>query len=225
MGPFGREVVRVFSLVSTAALFLFCGTLWGEDPKEEWAARQVYLEDCAGCHGYDRTGFIGVPLIPSYLNGLSEAGIRSLIRDGVLDTLMPAWKCRLREDDLRLLARYFKVIRPETQKEIRIKPDGSLEVIQKANWWEDSKRVEKGNSLFTEYCMGCHHPEIEAFAPSYRKVAGERDIRVIVGQIKFPHSNSKILGYAEQTMPKFDLTDEEIKNLGAYVGHFRIPEK
>jgi len=73
--------------------------------------------------------------------------------------------------------------------------------------------------------MGCHHPEYEAFAPSYIEIALKRDIRAIMGQIKFPYTSSRVLGYTEQTMPKFDLTDSEIKDLGAYIYRFRTSRK
>lgn len=222
-GPLMKGVLRFLS--AGIILFLFSGVLWGEDSRKEWAARQIYLENCSGCHGFDRMGFIGVPLIPSNLGALSEAGIRSLVRYGILDTLMPAWDCRLTLDELRLLSHYFKTTRPESRKEIQVQENGSLEVVERSAWWDDPKRIARGNSLFGDYCMGCHHPEYEAFAPAYRSVARQRDIRAIVGQIKFPYTSSKILGYTEQTMPKFDLTDDEIKSLGAYVYQFRVLEK
>ena len=212
-------------LSAAIVLLIFSGGLWGEDSRDEWAARQIYLENCGGCHGFDRMGFVGVSLSPADLGALSEAGIRSLVRYGIRDTLMPAWDCRLSLDERRLLAHYFKTTRPESRKEIRVKENGNLGVAEASAWWDDPRGIERGNFLFGEYCMGCHHPEYEAFAPAYRSVARQRDVRAIVGQIKFPYTSSKILGYTEQTMPKFDLTDEEIKNLGAYVYHFRALEK
>jgi mono/diheme cytochrome c family protein len=128
-------------------------------------------------------------------------------------------------EELRLLSRYFKITRPETEKAIERGPHGDLQVIERREWWSDPQRIERGKSLFADYCMGCHHPEYEAFAPAYRNIARQRDIRAIVGQIKFPYTSSRILGYTQQTMPKFDLTDEEIRNLGAYVYHFRTEGK
>jgi len=225
VGVLAREAMRLLCIAILVMLFVSASALWGEDPGDEWAPRQIYLENCAGCHGFDRMGFVGVPLTPSDLSSLSEAGIRSLIRQGILDTLMPGWSCRLKEEDLRLLSRYLKGVRPESKKEIQVKPDGSFEVVERLSWQKDPQRMERGKLLFSEYCMGCHHPEIEAFAPAYRNVARERDMRVIVGQIKFPYANSKLLGYADQTMPKFDLSDEEIKSLGAYIYHFKTEEK
>jgi hypothetical protein len=44
-----------------------------------------------------------------------------------------------------------------------------------------------------------------------------------MGQIKFPYSSSAILGYTEQVMPRFNLTDREIRSLGAFVYSFRNP--
>jgi mono/diheme cytochrome c family protein len=185
---------------------------------DEWEARQIYLENCAGCHGFDRTGFIGVALDPAALGTLSEAAVRSLIRNGVFDTLMPPWDCRLPLEQLRRLSHYLKNVPVETEKEIRAGSDGRLVVAPaRPAWWRNQQRIERGRSLFREYCMGCHHPEYEAFAPAYAVVAAKRDLREMLGQIKFPFSSSQILGYGIQAMPKFDLTDPEIKALGAYV--------
>jgi len=209
----------------TIMLLVLPVALLGEDGKDGWAARQIYLENCAACHGFDRMGFIGVPLIPSTLQPLSEAAIRSLIRNGIPDTLMPTWSCRLSLNELRLLSRYFKITRPETEKAIQRGPHGDFQVIERREWWSNPQSIEKGKSLFADYCMGCHHPEYEAFAPAYRNVARQRDTRTIMGQIKFPYTSSRILGYTQQTMPKFDLTDEEIRNLGTYIYQFRTEGK
>lgn len=213
--------MKVTCFLSIMILFSFLGSLSGEDLKDERAARQLYLENCAACHRFDRTGFIGVSLIPSNLTALSEAAIRSLIKHGIPDTLMPTWSCRLTLKQLRHISHYLKTTPAETIKKIKIKPDGDFEVIEDITWWADPKRIEKGRSLFYEYCMGCHHPELEAFAPSYRDIVSKRNIRTIVGQIMFPYTSSKILGYTDQTMPKFDLTDNEIRDLGAYIYNFR----
>jgi mono/diheme cytochrome c family protein len=206
-----------FVFILYFAIFL-CPVVAHEDElMGEWVVRQIYLENCAACHGYDRTGFIGAELTPSNLDGLSEAALRSLISHGIEETLMPAWSCRFTIEQLRGLSYYLKETPPEIQKVIWSRSKGSLEVADAVRWWNDPKRIHKGQTLFMEYCMGCHHPKYEAFAPTYGDVARKRHIRAIVGQIKFPYSSSRILGYLEQGMPKFELTDDEIKSLGAYV--------
>jgi len=218
----GRYFIRkVTGLIFAFILFTFPGLLAGEDLKHGWAARQIYLENCAACHGFDRTGFIGIPLFPARLTALSEAAIRSLIRHGIEDTLMPAWRCRLPLKKLRQLSYYLKETPAEIVKRIKIGSDGNYEVVKNMTWWIDSHRIKSGRSLFDEYCMGCHHPKIEAFAPAYSEIASKRDISTIMGQIKFPYTSSIILGYTDQIMPVFDLTDNEIRNLGAYVYSFR----
>jgi len=218
----GRHFIRkVTVLIFALILIAFTGLFAGEDLKHGWTARQIYLENCAACHGFDRTGFIGVSLTPEKLTVHSEAGIRSLIRFGIEDTLMPTWRCRLKLTQLRQFSYYLKKVPAEIVKKIKIGSDGNYEVVANINWWRDSNRIKKGLSLFGEYCMGCHHPEIEAFAPAYSDIAGKRDINAIMGQIKFPYTSSIILGYTDQIMPVFDLTDNEIKNLGAYVYSFR----
>lgn len=218
----GHHFIRkVTSLILAFILFVFSGLFAGEYLKHGFAARQIYLENCAACHGFDRTGFVGVSLTPDELAVHSEAAIRSLIRYGIEDTLMPAWKCRLTLKQLRQLSYYLNKIPAEVVKKIKIRPDGNYEAVADIAWWSDTNRIETGLSLFGEYCMGCHHPEIEAFAPSYRDIAGKREISTIIGQIKFPYTSSIILGYTDQIMPVFDLTDNEIKSLGAYVYSFK----
>lgn len=223
--PFLRKVI---SLILGLILFAFTGLFAGESLKYGFAARQIYLENCAACHGFERTGFIGVSLTPERLAVHSEAAIRSLLRYGIEETLMPAWDCRLTLTQLRRLSYYLKETPAELVKKIKIGSDGNYKAVADMNWWRDSNRIKKGLSLFNEYCMGCHHPEIEAFAPSYSDIAGKRDINAIMGQIKFPYTSSIIFGYTDQIMPVFDLTDNEIKNLGAYVYSFRnigLPQK
>lgn len=217
----GHSIRKVTVLIFALILFAFTTLFAGEDLKHGWAARQIYLENCASCHGFDRTGFIGIPLVPAELKAHSEAAIRSLIRHGVRDTLMPAWSCRLSLKQMRQLSYYLKEAPAEVVKKINIGSDGNYEVVEDTIWWRDSIHIKKGLSLFDEYCMGCHHPTIEAFAPAYSEIAGKRDISAIMGQIKFPYTSSTILGYTDQTMPVFDLTDNEIKNLGAYVYSFQ----
>jgi len=216
-----RFIRKVMSLILVLILFAFTGLFAGEYLKNGFAARQIYLENCAACHGFDRTGFIGSPLVPAELRARSEAGVRSLIRYGIEDTLMPAWNCRLTLKQLRQLSYYLKTVPAEIIKKIKIESDGNYKLVADTNWWRDVGRIKKGLSLFGEYCMGCHHPEIEAFAPAYSDIADKRDIRAIMGQIKFPYTSSIILGYTDQIMPVFDLTDNEIKDLGAYVYSFR----
>jgi len=218
----GRHFIRkVTSLLFAFILFNSSGLLAGETLKDRWAARQIYLENCAACHGFDRTGFIGAPLAPAELKTRSEAAVRSLVRHGIDETLMPAWSCRLSLKKLRQLSFYLKETPAEIEKKIKIGSDGNFEVVKNKMWPNDPKRIKKGRSLFDEYCMGCHHPTIEAFAPAYSEIAAQRDIRAIMGQIKFPYTSSLILGYTDQIMPVFDLTNNEIKNLGAYVYSFR----
>jgi len=214
-------IKKVTSLIFALILFTFPGLLAGEDMKDRWAARQIYLENCAACHGFDRTGFIGTSLVPAELKTRSQAAVRSLIRHGIDGTLMPAQSCRLSLKKLRRLSYYLKETPAEIVKRIKIGSDGNYEIVKNKMWQRDPKRIKNGRSLFDEYCMGCHHPTIEAFAPAYSEISAKRDIRAIMGQIRFPYTSSLILGYTDQIMPVFDLTNNEIKNLGAYVYSFR----
>jgi len=66
--------------------------------------RELYLENCANCHGRDLAGGSGGSLIDDqWKHGSSDAEIAAVIRDGVPDMDMPAWGGALDEKQIRAL--------------------------------------------------------------------------------------------------------------------------
>jgi len=76
---------------------------WAEDFDE---AERLYADHCAVCHGADRGGYIG-PALNSDQTELTQAQIKSRIREGGATTLMPqhpTWPGKLSTRKMNLLA-------------------------------------------------------------------------------------------------------------------------
>jgi mono/diheme cytochrome c family protein len=82
--------------------------------------------------------------------------------------------------------------------------------------------MESGERLFKEYCWGCHHQTAEAFGPSFRTIANQRNKETIMAMMTDPAATSKALGYRRNSMPAFDdLTPEQKASLADYIMQFK----
>lgn len=80
------------------------------------AGRQLFQENCELCHGADGTGrnWIGAFLEPKATNlrravpGRSRAQLRQLVRNGIEDTSMPAWRHVLTREQTNSLVTYLQ---------------------------------------------------------------------------------------------------------------------
>ncbi len=71
-------------------------------------AADLYRDLCAVCHGPDRLGGSGPPLLPETLGRRSEEDIARILREGLPATQMPAFGDLLRPGEIRELARYLR---------------------------------------------------------------------------------------------------------------------
>ncbi|OGW62041.1 MAG: hypothetical protein A2V83_01415 [Nitrospirae bacterium RBG_16_64_22] len=94
-------------------------------------------------------------------------------------------------------------------------------VLAGGTWWTDPDRIALGETVFDAKCMGCHHPEVKAFGPSFRWIASRRTPAEIYAYIVSPAALSRERGYASNSMPHIPLTREEIEAAAAYVYSFR----
>ena len=79
-----------------------------------------------------------------------------------------------------------------------------------------------GESLFKEYCWGCHHQTAQAFGPSFKSIANKRNSGEIIAQIVDPKGTYKSLGYNVNSMPSFsDLNQSELEALTKYIYKFK----
>jgi len=78
-----------------------------------------------------------------------------------------------------------------------------------------------GQEIYIQKCWGCHHTEKEAFAPSFKKIANTRDESLIIAQILNPGGTYRLLGYKENYMPRFNLSEEELEAIVSFIKSFR----
>lgn len=97
-------------------------------------------------------------------------------------------------------------------------------VLAADSWWTDPARIALGETVFDAKCMGCHHPEVKAFGPSFRWIASRRTPAEIYAYIINPATRSHERGYASNSMPHIPLTREETLAAAAYVYSFRAED-
>jgi len=86
----------------------------------------LYQQNCASCHGEDRLGLIGPPLIPASFKRLKPQSAALVIKNGRLATQMPSFAKTLNDHEVEQLVQFiFK--QPETP------PSWTLEDIKKSH--------------------------------------------------------------------------------------------
>jgi mono/diheme cytochrome c family protein len=84
--------------------------------------------------------------------------------------------------------------------------------------------ASNGETLFKEYCWGCHHQTSLAFGPSFEEIASKRDALEIQAYILSPKSMYEAFGYERSVMPSFQevLSEDEIEALAEFILSFDI---
>ena len=96
-------ILRFFSFVIT--LFIFSSSLHAKTTDK---GHQLYMDNCASCHGADHGGYIAPALNAETLKGRSPTVLRSTIMTGSFETLMPPFFGRLSDDNIRDLVKYIQ---------------------------------------------------------------------------------------------------------------------
>ncbi|MBU1667122.1 cytochrome c [bacterium] len=84
-----------------------------------------------------------------------------------------------------------------------------------------SLMAEDGKKVFETYCWGCHHQTAVAFGPPFEEIAAKRNVEEIRAMITSPQEVSKILGYARNAMPAFQLSDENLTAITTYITSYK----
>ena len=80
-----------------------------------------------------------------------------------------------------------------------------------------SAQAVEGKKVFETWCWGCHHQTAVAFGPPFAEIAAKRDAATIRAMITDPAAVSKALGYTRNAMPPFQLKEEELQAITAYI--------
>ena len=70
--------------------------------------RNHYVTNCAGCHGTDRFGLLGPPLLPQTLGHHTEQTLKKMIWGGISGTRMPEFRLALDEQRLGHIVDYIQ---------------------------------------------------------------------------------------------------------------------
>lgn len=76
-------------------------------PAKVLRGREIFLKQCADCHGEDGSGVFGPDLTDQFwLHGYTKGEVHATITNGVPGTGMPAWGESLTEDELESIAEF-----------------------------------------------------------------------------------------------------------------------
>jgi len=93
----------------------------------------------------------------------------------------------------------------------------------KYNYVNKSRRYnlfQLGREVFMEKCWGCHHPEREAFGPSFQWIVNRRDESLVKAYLMEPERYYSALGYKRSVMPRIGLNEREVKALISFVKEY-----
>ena len=77
------------------------------DPYNKDQALILFQQNCASCHGEDRLGLIGPPLIPASFKRLKPKSAADVIKNGRLATQMPAFGKTLKANEIDQLVQFI----------------------------------------------------------------------------------------------------------------------
>lgn len=168
--------MRNYSLSIVLLLFyiLFYNSLFASPIANDSSTNNFILfkKHCASCHGKDRLGLIGPPLIPQSFKRLKPKAAKLVIHNGRMATQMPAFSKTLSNDQIDTLVDY--IFTPP-----KIKPRWDLAAIKQSHRLLvdpdslDNKPVFKADmqNLFLVVELGDHHVTVlngDTFKPIFR---------------------------------------------------------
>jgi cytochrome c oxidase cbb3-type subunit III len=125
-------------------------------PNEVSNFRELYAQNCSGCHGVNGQGGLTVALgNPVYLAIAGDATIRRITADGVPGTAMPAFAQRaggyLTDAQIEVLVRGIRARWAKPDALGYAKPP-AYEALQPGD-------AAHGQNVFVTFCSSCHGPD------------------------------------------------------------------
>lgn len=159
-----KEFQYLWICAPLAAIFLAgCGAPHGQPrkgsevlaPNEVMEFRQLFSENCAGCHGPEGKGGAAIGLAnPVYLAIADDASIRKVIIRGVPGTAMPAFA---QSSGGMLTDAQIGVLTTEIRK--RWSRPGILDAVSAPSYTPKfTGDVQRGQFAYKMFCESCHGP-------------------------------------------------------------------
>ena len=105
------------TLIALLLLSLTC-TAYAQNRTGQGDVRELYDENCAGCHGDDLAGGSGSSLIDDeWVHGGSDAEVAASIRDGIPDMGMPGWSETMDDDQVRAMVIFIREMKARSGAE------------------------------------------------------------------------------------------------------------
>ena len=137
--------------------------------------RALFRSNCAFCHGADARGGRGPNLVSAPLaHGESEDAIKTVIREGVPGTSMPAFSEFTPEESADIVA-YLKSLSAGVSRQVHISGDAA-----------------KGRQVYAQNgCAGCHRigAQGSVFGPDLSRIAASRSTEYIRESIVNPSAD------------------------------------
>ncbi len=103
--------------------------------------RQLYVQFCSACHQMDGAGGIGLPLVATKLDDVSDEYLTKTIRLGRPGRIMPAFR-EMSDAQVAAIVRY---LRQHTETQEKVFDSAPL-----------AGDVTRGRKLFETHCVSCH---------------------------------------------------------------------
>jgi glucose dehydrogenase len=149
----------------------------------------VYQEQCAVCHGVDRTG--APPAFPSLVDvekRLTAEKITAAIHQGA--GRMPSFP-NIRDEKLSSLLDYLRSGKaPEAAKEMVAAPEGPKAPAS----GDDAAADSEGSAIYRDQCAVCHGDHQEGIPPSFPTLAG-------IGKRMSPAQVKEVIQKGKERMP------------------------
>ena len=153
-------------------------------PSQNLDFKELYAENCAGCHGVDGKGGAAIALAdPIFLAIADDVAIRQTVANGVAHTPMPAFAQSaggmLTDKQVDAIVGGMRAhwARPDTLRDVSPPPYVS----------HAPGDIQHGAQVYTTYCSGCHGPNGQGGAKassivngSYLSLVSDQNLRTVV---------------------------------------------
>ena len=113
----------------------------------EGEVKDLYDNNCSGCHGKDLAGESGSSLIDDeWIHGSGDEAIAASIRNGIPDTEMPAWVGTLDEKQIRSMVIFLSEMKTKSRQE-QLLADLGGEVVSAAGHSYTLEEIGQGEGL------------------------------------------------------------------------------